>query len=42
MTEDERIANALREWLRYETWTLREGLLMLTGIDPHHAGHALD
>lgn len=38
MTEDERIANALREWLRYETWTLREGLLMLTGIDPHHAG----
>ena len=37
MTEDERITNALREWLGYETWTLREGLLILAGIDPHHA-----
>lgn len=37
MIEEERVSDAMREWLSYETWTLREGLLILSGIDPHHS-----
>lgn len=31
------LADALREWFALDTWTLREGLLLLAGIDPHRA-----
>lgn len=29
--------NELREWLNLDTWTVREGLLLLAGIDPHRS-----
>jgi hypothetical protein len=30
-------AEALRPWLEYPTWDIREGLLLLAGIDPHRS-----
>lgn len=30
-------AEALRQWLKYPTWSVREGLLLLAGIDPRRA-----
>lgn len=27
----------LRAWLQFDTWTVREGLLLLVGIDPHRS-----
>lgn len=38
-THDERThaVNELREWVNLDTWTVREGLLLLAGIDPHRA-----
>lgn len=35
--EAEAAAEALRYWFRLDTWTLREGLLLLVGIDPHRS-----
>jgi hypothetical protein len=31
------LVTALREWFAFDTWSEREGLLLLAGIDPHHA-----
>lgn len=38
-TEEEtrKAADALARWFRMDTWTIREGLLLLSGIDPWHA-----
>ena len=31
------LPDALRPWFKFDTWTVRQGLLLLAGIDPHHA-----
>lgn len=37
MMSDHKQAEALRQWLKYPTWSIREGLLLLAGIDPLRA-----
>jgi hypothetical protein len=34
--EAEAAAEALRYWFRFDTWSVRQGLLLLVGIDPEH------
>lgn len=35
--ERDHAVSELRAWLQLDTWTVREGLLLLVGIDPHRA-----